>query len=351
MDSKSKVGSARNCVNIGRVAETKQRRVDSELKRLDELVVRANTRGLSSLSESELFELVRLYRFASTRVSLYETEKRSPEIIANVRNLTARAHALLAPREIASKESFLSRFSHFYFQEVPRAIRAEWKLILTAFVILYGIAAVSWAVVARDIDVAWSLFDQNAVANEIEQLQNTPAGTDFRGNFTFGKDESAQTSGMIMAHNMFVGVVAFAAALVPPFYAYILATNGLMLGTYTGVAGHFGQAGSISSILWCHGTLELQAIVLAGAAGLVLVRAWIAPRAWSRRHALKLEAAKAWTLLAAVFPMLFFAGLIEGFVSPHVAHPARLSVAIASGVILLTWVLLGGRASTVSARS
>jgi len=325
------------------VSETKKATGDSELKRLDELVARANSRGVASLAERELFELVRLYRFAATRVSLYETEKRSPELIADVRNLTARAHALLAPRELASKESFLSRVVRFYFQVVPQTIRAEWKLILASFVILYGVAAIAFFVVARDIDVAWSLFDANAVANEIDQLQNTAPGADFRGNFTFGKDESAQTSGLIMAHNMFVGVVAFASALVPPVYAYILATNGLMLGTYTGVAGHYGQAGAISSILWCHGTLELQAIVLAGAAGLVLVRAWIAPKAWSRRHALKLEAASAWKLLAAVFPMLFFAGLIEGFVSPHVAHPTRLFVAIASGVALVTWVALGGR--------
>lgn len=317
--------------------------IEPELRRLQGLVDRASSSGLGSLAEGELFELVRLYRFSSSRVSLYETEKRSPQVIAEVRNLTARAHGLLAPRETASREPFFRRISRFYLHVVPTTIRAEWKLILAAFVLLYGTAAISWVVVARDIDVAWSLLDPHAVANEIHQLQNTAPGAPFRGNFTFGEGESAHTAGWIMAHNMFVGTLAFASALVPPLYAYLLTMNGLMVGTYVGVAGHFGQAGAISSILWCHGTLELQAIVLAGAAGLVLVRAWIAPGAWSRRHALKLEAARAWKLLAAVFPMLFFAGLIEGFVSPHVEHPTRLFVAIASGIALVTWVALGGR--------
>ena len=45
----------------------------------------------------------------------------------------------------------------------------------------------------------------------------------------------------------------------------------------------------ISSILWCHGTIELQMIALAGMAGLVLIRAWIAPGPWSRARAMALE--------------------------------------------------------------
>lgn len=318
---------------------------EPELARLAALVDRATRAGLASLPEPELFELVRLYRFAATRVSLYETEGRASESLAGVRSLAARAHALLAPRELVAREPFLRRAGRFYFQTVPAAIRAEWKLIAASCAILYGIAGIAWAVVARDLDAAWSLFDPNMVAHELHQLQSTPEGEPFRGNFTFGTEQSAPTSGMIMAHNMWVGVLAFASALVPPVFAYILATNGLMLGTYTGVAGHFGQADAISSILWCHGTLELQAIVLAGAAGLVLVRGWIAPGPWSRRHALRLEASRALRLLSAVFPMLFFAGLIEGFVSPHADLPVRMGVAITSGVLLAAWIGFGGRAA------
>jgi uncharacterized membrane protein SpoIIM required for sporulation len=119
--------------------------------------------------------------------------------------------------------------------------------------------------------------------------------------------------------------------------------NGLMLGTYTAVAAHWGQGLAISSILWCHGVLEIQAIVLAGAAGLVLVRAWIAPGPWSRRHAMSLESARAWRLLAPVFPMLFVAGTIEGFVSPHAPTEVRVAVAVLTGIGLVAWIALGGR--------
>lgn len=320
------------------------RGLEPELDRLNVLVDRATRGSIESLSDAELFELVRLYRFAATRLSLYETEGRSPESQQAVQALAARAHACLATRE-GSREPRLTVLRRFYASEVPRTIRAEWKLIAASFALIYGLAALSWWAVARDMDVAWSLFDSRAVANEITQLQSTTDGAPFRGNFTFGLGQSAENSGMIMAHNMFVGVLFFAAALLPPLYLYLLSLNGLMIGTYTGVAGHYGQAGNISSILWCHGTLEIQALVLAGAAGLVLVRAWVAPGPRSRRFAMRVEAARSWQLLAAVFPMLFFAGLIEGFVSPHAPFGVRIAVAIVSGITFLGWVCFSGRAA------
>lgn len=320
-----------------------ERHLEPELTRLAALVDRAGTGRLGLLTDAELLELSRLYRYAATRVSQYATEGRSPEAVARVAALTTRAHALLAAPPRRASEPWHRRAARHYLVDVPRAIRAEWKILAASFLILYGLAAVSWYAVARDLDDAWALFSPEAVAVEIRQLEETKPGEPFRGNFTFGLDESSRTAGMIMTHNMGVGVLFFASALVPPLYVLLLATNGLMVGTYTGVAGHYGQAGNILSILMCHGTIELQAFVIAGAAGLALLRAWIAPGPWSRRHALRLESRRGWLLLSAVFPMLFVAGLIEGFVSPHAPTNARLAVAVGTGILLIAWIVFSGR--------
>jgi len=124
---------------------------------------------------------------------------------------------------------------------------------------------------------------------------------------------------------------------------FLLATNALMVGTYTAIAGHWGQAGAISSILWCHGVIELQMIVLAGAAGLVLVRAIVAPGPWDRRERLASETRVAWRLFAPVAPLLVVSGLIEGYVSPHAPFGVRVATAVGTGVALVLWVGLGGR--------
>ena len=105
------------------------------------------------------------------------------------------------------------------------------------------------------------------------------------------------------------------------------------------------QAGSISSILWCHGVIELQMIILAGAAGIVLIRALLAPGVWSRGHAMVLESRRAWALLAPIFPLLTFSGLIEGYVSPHAPLWARLAVGAGTGAMLVWWIANGVRLS------
>jgi uncharacterized membrane protein SpoIIM required for sporulation len=327
------------------VAVKRERGLDPTLTRLGDLVDRASKRGVSSLSDGELVELARAYRYGATRLSAHESEGRSPELVAQVRGLLARAHALLGADFATEREPWRRRFLRFYLEDVPRTIRSEWKLLATSFVWMYGIALISYFAVARDLDMAWTLFDPGSVSQELQQLQSLGPGEAWRGNFTFGVGASPFNAGFIMTHNMYVAVMFFAAALLLPLYALLLTWNGLMVGVYTGVATHYGQAGNISSILWCHGTLEIQAFVLAGAAGLVLVRAWIAPGAWTRRQALRAESARAWKLLAAVFPMLFFAGTIEGFVSPHAPFAVRIAVAISTGTVIVLWVALSGRSS------
>lgn len=320
-------------------------RQDGDRKRLQRLrsLLQKARGGLRAVSDAELLELMRLYRYAASRIAWHETRQSDLAALQDARALAREAHALLYRDIDRPREGWPKRVLRFFRDEVPRAIRAEWKLLLASFVLVYGLSVVSYVAVARDLELAYSLLDPGVVAHEIEQLEATKDGEPFRGNFTFGVGESPTTAGWIMAHNMWVGVVFFSAALIPPLYVYVLASNSLMLGTYTAVAGHWGQAGAISSILWCHGTLEIQAIILAGLAGLVMIRAWIAPGPWSRREAMSIESKRAWRILAAVFPMLFVAGTIEGFISPHQPVEVRMLVAVISGIALVAWIGLGGR--------
>lgn len=319
-----------------------KRAVDERLARFAALCGKAGRSGLKSLTPAEAAALPQLYRYAATRLAHVETEGRDPATARALRAQLATGHALLFDGLERDPRNFLARARDFYMRDVPRTIRAEWRPIAAAFALVYGLALASYFAVRGDLDLAWSLLSPEAVAQEITQLQETAAGQPFRGNFTFGLGASPINAGAIMSHNMSVGVVFFASGLIPPFFVYVLALNGLMLGTYTAVAAHWGQGLEISSILWCHGTLEIQALVLAGAAGLVLVRGIAMPGAWSRTHALRLGAQRAWRLLAPVFPLLFCAGLIEGFVSPHAPTPIRMGVAVVSGLVMIAWALLGG---------
>ena len=67
------------------------------------------------------------------------------------------------------------------------------------------------------------------------------------------------------------------------------------------------------------------------------------PGPWTRRHALTLESKRALRLLAPVFPMLFIAGTLEAFVSPHAPLKVRIAVSLVSLVLMIVWFGFGGR--------
>jgi uncharacterized membrane protein SpoIIM required for sporulation len=315
----------------------------AQFAELARLLEKAQRQGVASFSAEELDLFPNLYRYAASRLAYHETRGRNAASLVRLREMLARSHELLYRDIDRSREPLVRRIARFYASDVPRTIRAEWKLIAGSFALVYGLALISYFAVIHDLEIAYALLDPATVADEIRKLQATAQGEPFRGNFTFGLNESPILSGFIMTHNMWVAVLFFASGLLPPLLFILLAVNGLMLGTYTAVAAHWEQAGNISSILWCHGVLEIQAFVLAGAASLVLVRAWIAPGPWSRKYAMSLEGKRAWRLLAPVFPMLFLAGMIEAWVSPHAPIEARIATAIASAIGILVWITLGGR--------
>ncbi len=315
----------------------------ARVKALATLMTRAVKRGPKGLDEAALRDLPHLYRFASSLLARLETRGDDPDLVARLRVLLLRAHGFLHRHESSPPASVARRLLRYFSSTVPATVRAEWRLAAVSAVLLYGLAATAFVLVRADLPLAYSLLDPAAVDSEIGQLRALGPGESFRGNFTFGLGESASASGSIMGNNMRVAVLFFALALLPPLYLFVLASNALMLGTYTAVAAHWGQAGSISSILWCHGVLEIQAIVLAGTGGLVLLRPLIAPGPFTRRAAMRRDGRRGMAILAATFPMLFAAGLIEGFISPHADLAGRLAVAILSGVALVAWILTAPR--------
>ncbi len=313
----------------------------ARLRRLRKLL-RERGRRRKDWSAKELQELPRLYRHCCSVVARLESAGESPRVVAEARRLIRVAHAVLHREQRSNVGGFLRGAWRLFVIDSPRTIRREWRLLAITFGLVYGLAVLSFVAVSSDLDLAPSLLDPDVVANEIDQLRTTAEGEPFRGNFNFGLGESPTTSGWIMVHNMYVGVLFFSSALFPPLYLYVISSNALMLGTYTAVAGHWGQAGAISSILWCHGVIEIQSLILAGTAGLLLIRALVRPGPWTRRRALTVESRRALRLLAPVFPLLFVAGMIEGFITPHAPRSVRLTVAVVTGVLLLSWALFSG---------
>jgi len=101
-----------------------------------------------------------------------------------------------------------------------------------------------------------------------------------------------------------------------------MALNGLLLGTVGAATWHAGMAVQFWSFVAPHGVLELPAICIAGGAGFKIARGLLFPGLLPRRQSLVIAGGKASKLVLGTVPMLFIAGIIEGFLSPSEVSPA-----------------------------
>ena len=118
--------------------------------------------------------------------------------------------------------------------------------------------------------------------------------------------------------------------------AFILVTNGWMLGTVAAAVQLGGYNYQFWSLIVPHGILELSVIVISGGTGLMLGDAILRPGQLRRTEALARVAVRAVMLVLGAASLLIIAGILETFVSPSTL-PGGAKLAIGGSVGLLLY--------------
>lgn len=146
----------------------------------------------------------------------------------------------------------------------------------------------------------------------------------------------------IAANNIYVSLLMFVSGIFlsigPIFY---LLQNGIMLGSFEYY--FFSRGLGIASILviWIHGTLEISAIIIAGAAGLVLGHGLLFPKTYTRFQAFKQSARDGTKIALGIVPILLVAAFFEGFITRHTEMPVWLSTGILGlSLIFIIWYVI-----------
>ena len=96
---------------------------------------------------------------------------------------------------------------------------------------------------------------------------------------------------------------------------YILLQNGIMLGAFQ----YFFQIREVfwesAKGIWIHGAMEIFAIVVEGAAGLLLGASILFPKTYSRLRSFKIGINVGIKIVISTFPFTIAAGFLEGFVT------------------------------------
>lgn len=146
----------------------------------------------------------------------------------------------------------------------------------------------------------------------------------------------------IAANNTYVTLVTFVSGIflsIGP--VFIMLRNGIMLGSFEYYFFSKGLGMQSVLVIWIHGTLEISAIIIAGAAGLVLGHGLLFPKTYTRAEAFKASAKDGTKIAAGIIPIIVTAAFFEGFVTRHTEMPLWLSITILGcSLLFILWYVI-----------
>ncbi|HXW18265.1 MAG TPA: stage II sporulation protein M [Candidatus Acidoferrales bacterium] len=301
--------------------------------RLEQLVSRSKTGGVSSLDHHELQELGLLYRQTASDLATVREDITSPQLAAYLNQLLGRAHNLI----YMGHRPKISGLVKFYSQTYPRIFRETLPETALAFAIFAVTAIAAWAITIHDPAFAHRLLGPKMM----ETIERREMWT-----HSIVAIKPLAASG-IMTNNLTVAFAAFAYGVTAGIGTiWMMALNGLLIGVIGAATWKAGMAGQLWSFVAPHGVLELPAIFIAGGAGLAIARGMLFPGLLPRRESLARAGGRAARLLLGTIPMLIVAGVIEAFLSPS-EIPAWMKYLFAAVMFaaLITYLSFSRRAA------
>lgn len=242
-----------------------------------------------------------LYRSAAADLGVARRRFAGDPIVARLDTLVRRSRQVVY-------ESERRRLSFRYFVTTGywRRVRERPLLLLTAMLLTMGpwLLAGIWAV-REPVQARGLVPGQFSGVVERE-----------RADFRLSPDEKAAASSEIFTNNIRVAFLAFATGIAAGLgTALVLVYQGVTLGTVFGLTIDAGNGSALFEFVAPHGVLEISCIIVAGAAGMRMGWALVAPGRRHRRDALAVEARAAGEIAVGTALVLVFSGVVEGSLS------------------------------------
>jgi uncharacterized membrane protein SpoIIM required for sporulation len=281
---------------------------EADWRRLEELLNRFERGRNSSLTDDDVIAIPLLYRAALSSLSMARAISLDKNLVAYLESLCTRAYFCV----YSARTTVAERVVRFFAHDWREAVQTAWRetLISGGLTLLGAIAAFILVQQAPDWFASFvpdSLSGGRTPGASFKELHDTLYSS-------HGVDGLAVFSTFLFTHNAQIALLAFAlgfACCVPT--ALLMLYNGLMLGAFFAVFVQHGLGIEFGGWALIHGTTELFAVTLAGAAGFRIGWSLAFPGEISRLRALSNAGRRAALIMAGVVVMLAVAGLLEGF--------------------------------------
>ena len=236
--------------------------------------------------------------------------------------LAARVHQEIYKNKKESRGRFIS----FWKTEVPLTMVKYRKQLLLSFLLFAAFTLLGFISEWYDENFVRFVIGDEYVDATIERIKKgNPLGI-------YGEGGQVEMFLRITFNNIFVSFTVFAMGLLFSFgTAYQLFRNGIMLGAFQGFFWKYNLFAKSILVVWIHGTFEISAIIIAGAAGFVLGNSILYPGTYKRIESLKMGAKNSLKIIVGIVPVFIVAGFLESFVTRYTNMPLWLSVCIILG--------------------
>ena len=290
-------------------------------KRFEELLARRN--------QADPDQLADLFIQLTDDLSYARTNYPQSKTAQYLNTLASRVHQAI----YRNRKERSNRFVTFWKEELPLLMREVHREVFYSFVIFLLAFVIGALSAANDDSFVRLILGDGYVNMTLENIERgDPMGV-------YSDSGELGMFAYITFNNIRVSFMAFAMGIfLSAGTAYILFFNGVMLGAFQ---YFFYQKGLLlTSVLavWIHGTLEISAIVIAGAAGLVMGNSLLFPRTRTRRESFRRGAVRGMKMIVGLIPIFIVAGFLEGFVTRH----SEVSAILSGGIILLSLAFVVG---------
>ncbi|MGJ4804771.1 stage II sporulation protein M [Luteimonas sp. SDU82] len=290
-------------------------------------------------------EIPTRYRRLCQQLALSRRRGYSPQVTERLQALMQRGHDVL----YRAPPPPWRRALRFLAADFPRLVRAQRGCLWLAAVLFALPTLALFLAVQQWPELVHSVFSQQQLAS-FEAMYD-PADARNR----LGRESGTDLAmfGYYIYNNVSIAFRSFAAGLLAGVgAAFVLVFNGVVFGAVAGHLQVIGHGDPFWRFVAGHSAPELVAIVIAGAAGLRLGLALLAPGRLRRVDALAEAGRVGARLCLGILAMLVFAAFVEAFWSStgSIPAPVKFGVGALLWSLVLGWLALGGRGHDALAR-
>ena len=265
-------------------------------------------------------ELASQYVQLINDLSYAQTYYPKSKVIVYLNQLAAKAFQKI----YKTKREDTNRIVEFWKTEVPLILFQYRKFVYVAFLVFSLFTSIGALSAANDGEFVRSILGDQYVNMTLENIEAGNPVAVYNSGSNWGSFIG------ITINNLRIGIISFVLGIFGGFGTlWILFKNCIMLGSFQYFFYEKHVFWESVRGIWIHGSMEIFAIVIEAAAGLILGASILFPGTYSRFTSFKRGAKTGVKILLSTFPFTVFAGFLEGFITRY-SHdmPHYLSVSI-----------------------